>query len=121
MCWPTCCSWGWRCPLSILAAAAAYQFTRRADLSLVLFAAFAALSLTVWADELAALLAEPLRVGAVGRFLQFPYLSVRSLDAAHLAGGPGGDLDGVVSLHPAVREGAARLPGPERPAGLPAR
>ena len=33
------------------AAAAAYQFTRRVDLSLVLFAAFAALSLTVWADD----------------------------------------------------------------------
>ena len=38
-------------PLSILAAGAAYQFTRRADLSLVLFASFAALSLTVWADD----------------------------------------------------------------------
>ena len=38
-------------PLSILAAAAAYQFTRRVDLSLVLFAAFVALSLTVWADD----------------------------------------------------------------------
>ena len=38
-------------PLGILAAAAAYQFTRRVDLSLVLFAALAALSLTVWADN----------------------------------------------------------------------
>ena len=38
-------------PLSILAAGAAYQFTRRADLSLMLFASFAALSLTVWADD----------------------------------------------------------------------
>lgn len=38
-------------PLGTLAAAAAYQFTRRADLSIVLFAAFAALSLTVWADN----------------------------------------------------------------------
>ena len=38
-------------PAAILAAAAAYQFTRRADLSLVLFAAFAGLSLTVWADD----------------------------------------------------------------------
>ena len=38
-------------PLSILAAGAAYQFTRRADLSLVLFASSAALSLTVWADD----------------------------------------------------------------------
>ena len=38
-------------PLSILAAASAYQITRRADLSLVLFAAFACLSLTVWADQ----------------------------------------------------------------------
>ena len=37
--------------LAILAAAAAYQFTRRSDLSLVLFAAFAALSLTVWAGK----------------------------------------------------------------------
>ena len=38
-------------PLGILAAAAAYQFTRRADLSIVLFIAFCALSLTVWAEE----------------------------------------------------------------------
>ena len=38
-------------PLGILAAAAAYQFTRRTDLSIVLFIAFCALSLTVWADD----------------------------------------------------------------------
>ena len=38
-------------PLAILAAASAYQVTRRADLSLVWFAAFAGLSLTVWADD----------------------------------------------------------------------
>lgn len=38
-------------PLSILAGASAYQFTRRLDLSLVLFAGFAGLSLTVWADQ----------------------------------------------------------------------
>lgn len=38
-------------PLGILAAAAAYQFTRRADLSMVLFIAFCALSLTVWAAD----------------------------------------------------------------------
>ena len=38
-------------PLGILAAGAAYQFTRRLDLSLVLLAGFAALSLTVWADN----------------------------------------------------------------------
>lgn len=38
-------------PLAILAAAAAYQFSRRADLALVLFAAFAALSLTVWSQD----------------------------------------------------------------------
>lgn len=38
-------------PLGILAAASAYQFTRRTDLSIVLFAALAALSLTVWADN----------------------------------------------------------------------
>lgn len=38
-------------PLGVLAAASAYQFTRRADLSLVLFAAFCALSLTVWAEN----------------------------------------------------------------------
>ena len=37
-------------PLGILAAAA-YQFTRRTDLSIVLFAALAALSLTVWAEN----------------------------------------------------------------------
>lgn len=38
-------------PLGILAAGAAYQFTRRLDLSLVLLAGFASLSLTVWADD----------------------------------------------------------------------
>ena len=38
-------------PLGVLAAAAAYQFTRRADLSIVLFIAFCALSLTVWAAD----------------------------------------------------------------------
>ena len=38
-------------PLGILAAAAAYQFTRRADLSMVLFIAFCALSLTGWSAE----------------------------------------------------------------------
>ena len=38
-------------PLGILAAAAAYQFTRRADLSIVLFIALCALSITVWADD----------------------------------------------------------------------
>ena len=37
--------------LGIMAAASAYQLTRRADLSLVLFAAFAGLSLTVWANS----------------------------------------------------------------------
>ena len=38
-------------PLGILAAAAVYQFTRRADLSIVLFIAFCALSLTVWSAD----------------------------------------------------------------------
>ena len=38
-------------PLGILAAASAYQFMRRTDLSIVLFAALAALSLTVWAEN----------------------------------------------------------------------
>ena len=38
-------------PLSILSAASAYQFTRRADLSLILFLVFAGLSFTVWADN----------------------------------------------------------------------
>lgn len=56
-------------PLSILAAAAAYQFTRRVDLSLVLFAAFAALSLTVWADDWQLCWLQSLCLGVVGRFL----------------------------------------------------
>ena len=37
--------------LAVLFSAAAYQFTRRADLSLVAFLIFAALSLIVWADN----------------------------------------------------------------------
>lgn len=38
-------------PIAILFAASAYQFTRRFDLSAVLFAAFAGLSLTVWSQN----------------------------------------------------------------------
>ena len=38
-------------PLAILFSAAVYQLTRRLDLSLVLFGAFAALSLTVWSEN----------------------------------------------------------------------
>lgn len=38
-------------PLAILFTAAAYQFTRRLDLTLLLFAAFAALSLTLWSEN----------------------------------------------------------------------
>ena len=38
-------------PLCVLLGGAAYQFTRRQDLSIVLFAALCALSLTVWAEE----------------------------------------------------------------------
>ena len=38
-------------PLAVLAAAAAYQFTGRFDVSLLLFLAFAALSLTVWSSD----------------------------------------------------------------------
>lgn len=38
-------------PCSILVSAACYQFTQRADLSIVLFAAFAGLSLTIWANN----------------------------------------------------------------------
>lgn len=38
-------------PLAILFISAAYQFTRRLDVSLVLFAAFAVLSLTVWSSQ----------------------------------------------------------------------
>ena len=38
-------------PLGTLASASAYQFTRRTDLTIVLFAALAALSLTVWAEN----------------------------------------------------------------------
>ena len=38
-------------PLCILLAGAAWQFTRRFDLSLVLVAALAALSLTIWRDN----------------------------------------------------------------------
>ena len=38
-------------PLAILLSAAAYQLIRRLDLSLLLFAAFAALSLTLWSEN----------------------------------------------------------------------
>ena len=60
-------------PLAILAAAAAYQFTRRMDLSLVLFAAFAFLSLTVWADDWQLCWLNPSGLGHVrDEFFQFP-------------------------------------------------
>lgn len=38
-------------PLGVLAASSAYQFTRRTDLPLALFAAFCGLSLTVWVEK----------------------------------------------------------------------
>ncbi len=38
-------------PLAILFVSAAHQFSRRTDVSLILFAAFAALSLTVWSNR----------------------------------------------------------------------
>ena len=38
-------------PLAILASGSAYQITKRLDLTLVIFAAFTALSLTVWSDN----------------------------------------------------------------------
>ena len=53
-------------PLGILAAAAAYQLTAGRTCPIVLFIAFCALSLTVWVGRMAAVLAEPLRVGPVG-------------------------------------------------------
>lgn len=42
---------GFTLPLAVLIAASAYQFTQRMDLSLVLFAAFVGLSLTIWKDD----------------------------------------------------------------------
>ena len=38
-------------PISILLSSAAYQFTRRMDLSIVILAALAGLSLTIWKDN----------------------------------------------------------------------
>ncbi len=38
-------------PAAVLAAASVYNFTQRADLSVVVFAAFCGLSLTVWSDN----------------------------------------------------------------------
>ena len=105
-------------PLCILLAGAAWQFTRRFDLSLVLVAALAALSLTIWRDNWQLCWLNPCVWALSDDFSNFRIFRSCS-DAAHLAGGWRGS-DGVVSLHPAVREGAARLPGPERAAGPPA-
>ena len=70
--------------------------------------------------RLAALLAESPGLGPVRRLHQLPHLPLRGLDAPDVAGGAGGRLGRLLPLHPAVRQGAGRLSGPERPAGLPA-
>ena len=49
ICWPT--SFSWSSPPLYPAGRAAWQFTHRFDLSLVLVAALAALSLTIWRDN----------------------------------------------------------------------
>ena len=105
-------------PLGVLAAAAAYQFTRRADLSIVLFIAFCALSLTVWASDWQLCWLNPCVWALSDDFSNF-CVSVGSLDALHLAPCTGRGLDNLLSLHPAIWEGRVRLPGPERPAVLP--
>ena len=57
--------------LGILAASSAYQFARRADLTLVALAVLRAEPERL-GGRLAALLAEPLRLGAVRRLFQLP-------------------------------------------------
>ncbi len=57
--------------------------------------------------RLAALLAEPLRLGAVRRLFQLPNLPVCGLDAPDLAGGSNRGLGSLLALHPAVWEGAS--------------
>ena len=53
-------------PAAVLAAASVYNFTQRADLSVVVFAAFCGLSLDGMVGQLAALLAKSVRMGVVG-------------------------------------------------------
>ena len=105
--------------LGILAAAAAYQFTRRADLSMVLFVAFCALSLTVWADDWQLCWLNPCVWALSDDFSNFRvFRSVAWMRLTWLAA-----LAGVWTVsYLCIRqygEGHLRLPGPERPAGLP--
>ena len=106
-------------PLAILAAAAAYQFTRRTDLSLVLFAAFAGLSLTVWADNWQLCWLNPCVWALSDDFSNFRiFRSVAYMRLTWLAA-----LAGVWTLsYLCIRQygkGLLGLPGPQRPAGLP--
>ena len=102
-------------PLGVLAAASAYQFTRRADLSLVVFAAFCGLSLTVWAENWQLCWLNPCVWALSDDFSNFRiYRSVAYMRLTWLAG-----LAAVVSLYPSVREGGVGLVSPEHPAGLP--
>ena len=108
-------------PLAILAAAAAYQFTRRSDLSLVLFAAFAGPeSDRVGRDSWQLCWLNPCVWALSDDFSNFRHLPLGGLYAPDLAGSPGRGLDPLLAVYPAVWEGASGLPGPERPAGLPA-
>ena len=81
------CSWAWPCPWPFWPPAAAYQFTRRADLSLVLFAAFAGLSLTVWADDWQLCWLNPCVWAMSDDFTNFRHLPHGGLYAPDLAGG----------------------------------
>ncbi len=108
-------------PLAILAAAAAYQFTRRADLSLVLFAVFAGLSLTVWAEDWQLCWLNPCVWALSDDFSNFRlFRSVAYMRLTWLVA-LAGVWAAVLPVHPAVWERAFGLPGPERPAGLSAR
>ena len=69
--------------------------------------------------RLADVLAQPLRLGPVGRFFQLPHLPLGGLDAPYLAGGALRRVDAVLALRPPVRQGGAGLPRPKRPARLP--
>ena len=106
-------------PLCILLAGAAWQFTRRFDLSLVLVAALAALSLTIWRDNWQLCWLNPCVWALSDDFSNFRILRSAAYMRLTWLAGLAGVLDAVVSLYPSVREGGVGLVSPEHPAGLP--
>lgn len=92
-------------PLAILFAAAAHQFTQRLDLSLGSVCGLRRVEPYGMAGAMAAMLAEPLRLGGLGRLYQYPSAAIGGVRAPDLGTGAHGLVGLVLSLRAALWQG----------------